>query len=58
VLWQVHIGEPVVFKPAVANGRVYAATPRGNLYCLETGDPADDGWLTWGGGPEHNGAGA
>lgn len=56
VLWTIHVGEPVVFQPAVANGRVYAATHRGNLYCLETDDPADDGWLMWGGGPEHNGA--
>jgi outer membrane protein assembly factor BamB len=32
-------------------------TPRprgGNLFCLETGDPRDDGWLMWGAGPDHN----
>jgi outer membrane protein assembly factor BamB len=54
-LWTANLGEPVVFQPAVANGRVYAATNAGGLYCLETGDPADDGWLMWGGTPAHNG---
>jgi hypothetical protein len=51
----VRLGEPVVFQPAVARGRVYAATHAGNLFCLETGDPDDDGWLMWGAGPDHNG---
>jgi Ca-activated chloride channel homolog len=55
LLWQVNIGEPIAFQPAVANGRVYISTQLGNLYCLETGDPKDDGWLMWGATPTHNG---
>jgi Ca-activated chloride channel family protein len=55
VLWRADLGEPVVFQPAVAGGRVYAPTSQGSLFCLETGDPADDGWLMWGAGPAHNG---
>jgi hypothetical protein len=30
-------------------------TPRPGFFCLETGNPADDSWLIWDGGPEHNG---
>jgi outer membrane protein assembly factor BamB len=54
-LWHVHIGEPIAFQPAVANGRVYVATETGWLYCLETGDSSDDGWLMWGATARHNG---
>jgi outer membrane protein assembly factor BamB len=55
VLWSVRVGEPIVFQPAVARGRVYVPTQAGNLYCVETGDDGDDGWLMWGAGPDHNG---
>jgi outer membrane protein assembly factor BamB len=55
LLWSVRVGEPILFQPAVARGRVYASTQAGNLFCLETGDPADDGWLMWGASPDHNG---
>jgi len=54
-LWSVPVGEPVMFQPAVAQGRVYVPTVGGNLCCLETGDPQDDGWLMWGATPAHNG---
>jgi Ca-activated chloride channel family protein len=54
-LWSVAVGEPVVFSPAVAGGRVYAGTDVGSLYCFETGDPGDDGWLMWGADAAHNG---
>ena len=54
-IWSVQVGEPVLFQPAVARGRVYAATQAGSLFCLETGDLNDDGWLMWGAGPDHNG---
>jgi hypothetical protein len=54
-LWSVELGEPILFQPAVPCGRVYAATHAGGLYCLETGDLRDDGWLMWGAGPDHNG---
>lgn len=55
VIWRVNLGEPVTFQPAVAMGRVYAGTDRGQLFCLETGDPRDDGWMMWGGDAKHNG---
>ena len=55
VLDEAEIGEPVGFQPAVAGGRVYVPGAHGGLYCLETGDAQDDGWLMWGGSPAHNG---
>jgi outer membrane protein assembly factor BamB len=54
-VWEVSVGEAIVFQPAVANGRVYVPTAAGSLYCLETGDAGDDGWLMWGATPAHNG---
>jgi Ca-activated chloride channel family protein len=54
--WSANVGEPVAFQPAVARGRVYVSTSTGHLYCLETGDAGDDGWLMWGGSAAHNGA--
>jgi hypothetical protein len=36
-------------------GRVYVGTGRGSVFCLETGDPRDDGWTMWGGNARHNG---
>jgi hypothetical protein len=30
-------------------------TAQGSLFCLETGDAQDDGWLMWGATPAHNG---
>ena len=49
------VGEPVVFQPAVAKGRVYVSTAAGSLCGLETGDSKDDGWLMWGATAAHNG---
>jgi outer membrane protein assembly factor BamB len=54
-LWSVTVGEPIVFQPAVAKGRIYVPTATGSLFGLETGDPADDGWLMWGATAAHNG---
>jgi len=54
-VWNVSIGESIVFQPAVADGRVYVSTESGSLYCLETGDPKDDGWLMWGANAAHTG---
>jgi outer membrane protein assembly factor BamB len=54
-LWDCGVGEPVIFQPAVARGRVYVPTRAGSLVCLETGDAGDDGWLMWGATPAHNG---
>jgi Ca-activated chloride channel family protein len=55
VIWKAEIGEPIAFQPAVVKGRVYVTTAKGSLYCLNTGDPADDGWSMWGGTAAHNG---
>jgi Ca-activated chloride channel homolog len=54
-IWKATVGEPIVFQPAVAKGHVYASTIAGTLFCLETGDPKDDGWLMWGATAAHNG---
>lgn len=55
LLWKANIGEAVTFQPAVAGGRVFVSTNSGSLYCLETGDAKNDGWLMWGGNAGHNG---
>jgi outer membrane protein assembly factor BamB len=55
-LWEVRIGEPILFQPAVAEGCVYIGTAAGSLVCVETGDTADDGWQMWGATSAHNGA--
>ena len=55
LLWSAGVGEPVVFQPAVAGGKVYVSTSSGSLYCLDTGDVKDDGWLMWGANAAHNG---
>ncbi len=54
-LWNVSVGEPIVFQPAVAGGRVYVGTDSGSLVCFDTGDAHDDGWLMWGADAGHNG---
>ncbi len=54
-LWTVPVGEPIVFQPAVAGGRVYVGTDSGSLISFATGEPADDGWLMWGADAAHNG---
>ncbi len=55
VLWTETIEGSIVFQPVVAEGRVYVSTESGALYCLETGDPKDDGWLMWGANAAHTG---
>jgi len=55
VLWKATIGKPVVSQPVVADGRIYVSTKAGILYCLNTGDPRDDGWLMWGANATHTG---
>lgn len=54
--WSVEAGAPVVWQPVVSEGWVYAGLAGGGLLGLSTGDPGDDGWPMWGGGPGHNGA--
>ena len=51
----VEVGEPILFQPAVAYGRVYVSTSKGSLIALETGDAKDDGWLMWGANAAHDG---
>jgi len=53
--WGVELGEPLLFQSAVASGRVFIATQNGKLYSFDAKDRKADGWLMWGGGPEHNG---
>ncbi|MBI1742865.1 PQQ-binding-like beta-propeller repeat protein [Candidatus Acetothermia bacterium] len=53
--WGVELGEPLLFQPAIASGRVFIATQNGKLYSFDAKDLKADGWLMWGGGPGHNG---
>ena len=55
VLWEETIDGSIGFQPVVADGRVYVSTESGVLYCIETGDPKDDGWLMWGANAAHTG---
>jgi Ca-activated chloride channel homolog len=55
VRWEVAVGAPCLWQPTVSNGWVYAGLADGSLVGVHTGDPADDGWSMWGGGPGHNG---
>ena len=55
IRWQVSVGSPVHWQPVMSGGRVFAGLQNGTLVCFETGDPLDDGWAMWGGGPGHNG---
>jgi hypothetical protein len=55
LVWKATIGDSVAFQPAVADGRVYASTESGALFCLETGDSKDDGWLMWSANAAHTG---
>jgi outer membrane protein assembly factor BamB len=53
--WAVAAGAPVAWQPVVSGGWVYAGLADGALVGFATGDPGDDGWPMWGGGPGHNG---
>ncbi|GIW43915.1 MAG: hypothetical protein KatS3mg077_1197 [Candidatus Binatia bacterium] len=54
VQWSVHVGGPVHWQPAVRGGRVFVGLETGELVVFATGNPKDDGWPMWGGGPGHN----
>src|SRR5262249_30649111 len=54
-LWRATVGEPIVFQPAVAYGRVYAASSTGRLFCIDTGDLDNHGWMMWGANARHSG---
>jgi outer membrane protein assembly factor BamB len=55
VRWQIPVGAPVHWHPTMSGGRVFAGLEDGAVVGFETGDPLDDGWPMWGGGPGHNG---
>jgi outer membrane protein assembly factor BamB len=54
--WEVSVGAPCHWQPVMSDGRVFAGLENGSLVAFETGDPLDDGWPMWGGGPGHNGS--
>lgn len=56
IRWQVRLDRPVAWQPAIHDGWIYAGLEDGRVVALHTGDPLDDGWAMWGGGPGHNGA--
>jgi outer membrane protein assembly factor BamB len=53
--WDVAVGAPCHWQPVMEGGRIFAGLEDGSLVAFETGDPLDDGWPMWGGGPGHNG---
>lgn len=53
--WDVFVGAPCHWQPVMMGGRVFAGLEDGSIVAFETGDPLDDGWPMWGGGPGHNG---
>jgi outer membrane protein assembly factor BamB len=53
--WDVAVGAACHWQPVMMGGRVFAGLEDGSLVAFETGDPLDDGWPMWGGGPGHNG---
>jgi Ca-activated chloride channel family protein len=53
--WSVALGAPALWQPVVSSGRVSVGLEDGRLVSFATGDPRDDGWPMWGGGPGHNG---
>jgi Ca-activated chloride channel family protein len=53
--WAVELGARVGWQPAVSGAWVFVGCSDGNLCAFSTGDPLDDGWPMWGGGPGHNG---
>ena len=56
ILWQATIDDSIVSQPVVARGRIYVTTKSGRLFCLETDDRDDHGWLMWGANAAHTGS--
>lgn len=54
-LWELNVKSGIRFQPSLYKGRVYVGTVDGRLICVDTKDKDLDGWVMWGGGPEHNG---
>jgi hypothetical protein len=57
VRFEVDVGASVHWMPVMADGYIAAGLEDGSIVSFATGDPANDGWPMWGGGPGHNGAG-
>jgi Ca-activated chloride channel family protein len=55
VMWKTDVGQPLSFQAAIAGGRVYVGTDQGTLFCLNTGDARNHGWMMWGANGAHNG---
>jgi outer membrane protein assembly factor BamB len=55
VRFEVAVGAPVHWMPVMADGHIAAGLEDGSIVSFATGDPANDGWPMWGGGPGHNG---
>ena len=55
VRWEVKVGAPCHWQPAVKDGWIYAGLEDGTLIGFATGDPLDSDWPMWGGGCGHNG---
>ncbi len=53
--WEVKLGAPCHWQPAIHQGWVYAGLEDGSLVGFDTCDVQDTGWPMWGGGPGHNG---
>jgi Ca-activated chloride channel family protein len=56
VRWEARLGGAAIWQPAIHDGWIYTGLEHGRVVALHTGDPLDDGWAMWGGGPGHNGA--
>ena len=54
-LWRERVDTPLDFQLTVSDGRVFAPSRFGGLFCLETGDPQDSGWKMWGATSAHSG---
>ena len=52
--YDIPVGAPVTFQPALAKGWIYAGTEAGTIVGVNTGDATVDGWPMWGGSPGHN----
>jgi len=44
----------ITAQPVIAEGWMYVATARGQVFAFDLGDKAIDGWHMWGGNAQHN----
>jgi Ca-activated chloride channel homolog len=55
IRWQVKVGAPCHWQPAIYEGWVFAGLEDGTLLGFATADVLDTDWPMWGGGCGHNG---